>query len=159
MASPAKKAASPADILQLTGTRRFIGDAKSARGMDLDGFGVSFEGGRVRTFLVEPDGSVSSFLDSGAYRAMSAKELTNTWFNATFNFATNEILNVPAAAKFAEARKVQVGNALFLPDPKLPDDAGAELFINTKSGTIYYFTSGGFGQFNPMKMPVKPAKK
>jgi hypothetical protein len=159
-ASPAKKAATPADILQLAGTQRFVGDAKSARGTDLDGFGVSFEGGRVRTFFVELNGTISDMsAPKSPFRAMSAKEMTDAWFNANFGYRPGTPLYTEAPAKFAEARKQQVGNALFLPDRKLPDEGGAELFINTKSGKIYYFTFGGFGQFNPLQAPVKAVKK
>jgi hypothetical protein len=159
-ASPAKRAATPAEILQLSGTLRFVGDAKSARGTDLDGYGVSFEGGRVRAFYVELDGTISALSTPRApFRAMSAKELTDAWFNANFGFLPGTPLHKEAPAKFAEARKQQVGNALFLPDRNLPDDGGAELFINTKSGKIYYFDFGGFGQFTPLQAPAKAAKK
>jgi hypothetical protein len=159
-AGAAKKAATPVNILQLTGSPRFVGDAGTARGIDIDGLGVSFEGGRVRAFDVEMDGTASALsTDSRPFRAMTAQELTDAWFNANFGFKAGTPLAAPASAKFAEARKLQVGNALYLPSRNLPDDGGPQLYINTKGGTLYYFTFGGFAHFNQMKMPAKQMKK
>ncbi len=145
--------------LQLKNSCCYMMDDVTGNWGDAEGMAIEFLPTAIRTFDTLKDrGAPPSLRTLKGFKPMTADQLTRAWFQKTFaELLSDRSKSAEALANFDAARKVMIGQAYFKTEPGMPPyGPDLDLFINTTSGKLFYFTSLSQGQLKSLS-PTKPA--
>jgi hypothetical protein len=164
-AAPVKPVAKAAAVssavaaLQLKSTCCFMMDDATGDWGDMEGRALDFQPAGIRFFDAVKGRTAPPFTRPlKGFASLAPDQVTTVWFQKTFA----ELLAAPnksaeALAHFDAARKNMIGQAYFSARPGMPPyGPDLDLFINTSTGDLYYFSSLSQGRLKKIP-PAKPA--
>jgi hypothetical protein len=153
-------ASSPAvAALQLKSTCCFMMDDATGSWGDMEGRALDFQPTGIRFFDALKGRNAPPFTRPvKGFTSLAPEQVTAVWFQKTFaELLASPDMSAEALTHFNAARKNMVGQAYFSSRPGMPPfGPDLDLFINTSTGDLYYFSSLAQGRLK--KLPsAKPA--